>query len=252
MPSLHVGAVNLVQESATKKKYTSADLLFTPFEILDLPEAWSKFNLENAEDPQGQHQVPGIFSKLSGLTPCHQKLDAGEHLFCVYGDNWFSAMKYTLRFLIAESTSVPSVKKIQTTERLLMEKKQTLSTFQEEYMLAKSRFETASSQLVEHEEETEELLAIREAAYEEFIHDSSAKYCPTTASSVVDNSNAPAASTAAASRAEGKEDPNGSIQRQPSLSSYTKNMFSGISGRFRRNSKEDGKDNSPSRSKAEV
>ena len=26
----------------------------------------------------------------------------GEHLFCVYGDNWFQSVKYNLRVLVAE------------------------------------------------------------------------------------------------------------------------------------------------------
>jgi hypothetical protein len=37
----------------------------------------------------------------------------GTHLFCVYGDNWFQTMKYTLQVMIAVDPSKDQAKNLQ-------------------------------------------------------------------------------------------------------------------------------------------
>jgi hypothetical protein len=54
----------------------------------------------------------------------------GTHLFCVYGDNWFQSVKYSLRCLVAVDRSAECVESIKTCEEMLADKKRHLENFQ--------------------------------------------------------------------------------------------------------------------------
>ena len=54
----------------------------------------------------------------------------GTHLFCVYGDNWFQSVRYTLRCLVAVPQDTDCVETIKTTEDKLATKKKELEKFQ--------------------------------------------------------------------------------------------------------------------------
>ena len=162
------GAVKIVQESRRREKWTAADLFFTDFELLDIPETWSKFT-------EIEMELPEIFTKLSGVTPSRLGIEPGQHLICVYGDNWMTAVKYTLQIVVAESKT-NAVPVIQATEAELLKKKSEIAVFQEEYTLAKSRFESAHQKMENYTNETQELLATREIAYDQWIQDSAQKY----------------------------------------------------------------------------
>ena len=54
----------------------------------------------------------------------------GTHLFCVYGDNWFQSVRYTLRCLVAVPQDTDCVETIKTTEEKLATKKKELEKFQ--------------------------------------------------------------------------------------------------------------------------
>ena len=46
--------------------------------------------------------IPPVFMLLDTFEKEVRNLLPGEHLFCVYGDNWFQSVKYNLRVLVAE------------------------------------------------------------------------------------------------------------------------------------------------------
>ena len=54
----------------------------------------------------------------------------GTHLFCVYGDNWFQSVRYSLRCLVAVPQDTDCVETIKTTEEKLATKKKELEKFQ--------------------------------------------------------------------------------------------------------------------------
>ena len=59
-----------------------------------------------------------------------QSLMPGTHLFCVYGDNWFQSVRYSLRCLVAVPQDTDCVETIKTTEEKLATKKRELEKFQ--------------------------------------------------------------------------------------------------------------------------
>ena len=54
----------------------------------------------------------------------------GTHLFCVYGDNWFQSVRYSLRCLVAVPQDTDCVETIKSTEDKLAIKKRELEKFQ--------------------------------------------------------------------------------------------------------------------------
>ena len=59
-----------------------------------------------------------------------QSLMPGTHLFCVYGDNWFQSVRYTLRCLVAVPQDTDCVETIKSAEDKLAIKKKELEKFQ--------------------------------------------------------------------------------------------------------------------------
>ena len=51
--------------------------------------------------------IPPVFMLLDTFEKEVRNLLPGEHLFCVYGDNWFQSVKYNLRVLVAEPRQEP-------------------------------------------------------------------------------------------------------------------------------------------------
>jgi hypothetical protein len=71
------------QESKTHgKKFTAAEFYFVPFDRANLSEL---FPLKFMDD----RETPLQFHFLDGLEPAGGvRLEARDHLICVYGDNW--------------------------------------------------------------------------------------------------------------------------------------------------------------------
>lgn len=124
-----------IEESRKRKGFTAAEMYFVLFDRVNLSEL---FPLKFFEDKE----VPIQFHLLDGLEPSSNlRLEPREHLLCVYGDNWFEDVKYSLRLLLAASdTSV--VSSIRQTETQLLEKKTMMSQFQGEFLEAKKRYTT--------------------------------------------------------------------------------------------------------------
>lgn len=61
-------------------------------------------------------------------------MEAGEHILCVYGDNFIQSAKYKLVFLPLNDYCDSLRNKITTLEPILTEKKIVMAEFQKEYM----------------------------------------------------------------------------------------------------------------------
>merc|ERR1719300_2180223 len=114
--------------------------------------------------------------KSSNLMP-------GTHLFCVYGDNWFQSVRYSLRCLVAVNKEADCVKTIQTAEDKLAEKKRELEKFQTEFCEVKKKYDAAKERLENDVKEITELMQEREAAYTDYTDASSLKYSHVPAAS---------------------------------------------------------------------
>lgn len=159
----HHGAVRMVQESVKKPRCTAADMyLSSTVELMDLnPEMWPGANSDS--------ELPEIFSKLSLFEVRRTvPLEKGEHLFCVYGDNWLSAVKYSIKCLKIDEQS-PALRSIQQSEHELVGIKHDLDALQKEYAAAKKAFEEVCARVEAKQIRTEELLQEREQSYESFL-----------------------------------------------------------------------------------
>uniref|UniRef100_A0A5S6QDN9 J domain-containing protein n=1 Tax=Trichuris muris TaxID=70415 RepID=A0A5S6QDN9_TRIMR len=166
------GNVRLIRESVKTKRFTSAEMFFLPFDLKRVTEFFSLKFLKDAES----EDIPLQFHLLDGFEPDQCiKLQPGEHLFCVYGDNWFQDIKYKVRVVVADCDS-PPVKVIRETEAKLTQYKQEMSQFKDQYMLAKKQFEEAVGKLDHYTVEVTGCLKDREKAYIDFVNASAEKY----------------------------------------------------------------------------
>ena len=136
------GHVTMVEESQKKKKQSEANLYIVPFCRYNLNESMPMSMLKHMED-----DVPPVFMILDTYDKDIKSLLPGTHLFCVYGDNWFQSVRYTLRCLVAAGPTGDSVERIRDSEKRLSEKKQHLETFQSEFCDIKKKFEEACKKL---------------------------------------------------------------------------------------------------------
>jgi hypothetical protein len=86
----------MVEESQKRKRHSEANMYIVPFARYNLSESMPLSMLKHLED-----DVPPVFMILDTYDKDAKHLLPGTHLFCVYGDNWFQSVKYTLRCLIA-------------------------------------------------------------------------------------------------------------------------------------------------------
>lgn len=167
----HEGSVRYVQESSltTDKKFTTANMFLVPFETIT-----SVAPPKTATDG-GLYTDPQIFDRMRNMTAEARTLRAGQHLLCVYGDNWLKETPYTLTALLADLAPgvVQAVKDVDTK---LREKKKEVEDLEDEYIQAKLAFERVSDRVAEQTAVTEALIAQREVAFNTFIGESLRKY----------------------------------------------------------------------------
>nr|CCA22785.1 conserved hypothetical protein [Albugo laibachii Nc14] len=176
------GGVRMVEESGNKPNYTAADMYFTSqVEFMKLSETWPPRHIGNSKS-----ELPELFSKLSTYEVRQTApLVKGSHLFCVYGDNWLSAVKYSVKCLHID-TSSPVLDEIVEAELHLLRTKEELNTLQKDYNSAKKEFEQVKVRVEEKKVKTTALLEKREHAYDEFLNACAAKY---NGGSLIENPN---------------------------------------------------------------
>ncbi|RHY99196.1 hypothetical protein DYB37_010348 [Aphanomyces astaci] len=154
------GSVRSVQESDTRAKHTSADMFLTRLELMDTDDTFKCLS-------EQEQTLPEVFHRLKTLeriqTPA---LDAGTHLFCVYGDNWFSALHYVIQCLPIEPDTVESIQHV---EQDLLRTKVELDAYQAEFTAAQKAFEAAVAKADGLDKRTKGLMATRRAAYDDFL-----------------------------------------------------------------------------------
>ena len=90
----------------------------------------------------------------------YQSLSAGTHLFCVYGDNWFQSVRYTLRCLVAVPQDTDCVETIKNSEEKLAIKKKELEKFQSEFCEIKKKYDAAKERLETDVKEITEFIQV--------------------------------------------------------------------------------------------
>ena len=91
----------------------------------------------------------------------YQSLSAGTHLFCVYGDNWFQSVRYTLRCLVAVPQDTDCVETIKNSEEKLAIKKKELEKFQSEFCEIKKKYDAAKERLETDVKEITEFIQVQ-------------------------------------------------------------------------------------------
>jgi len=165
------GGVRLIRESQRKKNFTSAEIFFVPFDRISISEFIPmKFFMEDKDTP-----LPFHFLDTLETHGAHT-LEKGEHVLCVYGDNFFQSVKYKIAFLPLNSSNYSAVEKIRAIEPVLTSKKREMQEFQKEYMDLKKRWEAAKERLKKEEEEINTYTKSRDDAYEELFESASLPY----------------------------------------------------------------------------
>jgi len=166
------GHVTMVEESQLSKRASEANLYVVPFGRYNLMETMPLSMMKHLEE-----DVPPVFMILDTYDKdVKSNLLPGTHLFCVYGDNWFQSVRYTLRCLVAVQPEADCVKTIQTAEEKLADKKRDLEKFQSEFCEIKKKYDAAKERLENDVKEITELIQEREGAYTEYIDESGLKY----------------------------------------------------------------------------
>lgn len=161
----------MVEESQKRKKHSEANLYIVPYARYHLMETMPLSMMRHLED-----EVPPVFMILDTYDKDVKSLLPGTHLFCVYGDNWFQSVKYTLRCLQAVEPNTECVRSIKTCEQQLADKKRQLENFQSEFCELKKKYEEACKKLENDINETVDLMQEREKSYNDYILQSAQKY----------------------------------------------------------------------------
>lgn len=165
------GNVRMVEESQKRKRHSEANMYIVPYGRYNYVESMPLSMMKHLED-----DVPPVFMILDTFDKDVKSLLPGTHLFCVYGDNWFQSVKYSLRCLVAVPKSEECVVTIQSSEEKLAEKKRELENFQAEFCEKKKKYEEACKRLEEDITAVAELMEEREKAYASYIEQSASKY----------------------------------------------------------------------------
>ncbi|GAQ85222.1 hypothetical protein KFL_002250020 [Klebsormidium nitens] len=162
-PDPQVGGYNLVaQEDSVKAgKVTAAGFYFLNFKLHRLDPTVNPLHV--AKDPEA-----ALFKRLDGLQPAEvTRLDAGEHIFAVYGDNFFKSATYSIEALVVDK--IAEVKdKVENIERILLDKRNDLKAFETVYRDAVAKYAEVTQKYAVEKKQVDELLGLRDKIYAEF------------------------------------------------------------------------------------
>jgi len=166
------GQVTMVQESRKLHKGSQASLYIVPFGRYDMIEAMPLSMMKHLDE-----DLHPVFMILDTYDKDHKThLLPGSHLFCVYGDNWFQGVKFTLQCVVAIPPDSEPVQTIASTEKKLAAKKKELEEFQPEFAEIKKKYDEAIKRLQGDVEDVAGLMGERDAAYGTYMDESSSKY----------------------------------------------------------------------------
>ncbi|KAH9290732.1 hypothetical protein KI387_034849, partial [Taxus chinensis] len=123
-----------LQEESTKTgKATSAGMYFLQFQVYRLDTTANTVAI--ARDPDA-----AFFKRLDGFQPCElSELKAGQHVFAVYGDNFFKSASYTIEAVCA-GPFVEAKEELREVEAQILTKRVELSKFESEYREVLAQF----------------------------------------------------------------------------------------------------------------
>ncbi|KAF8040516.1 hypothetical protein BT93_B2672 [Corymbia citriodora subsp. variegata] len=144
-----------LQEDGVKTgKTTSAGMFFLGFPVYRLDQTVN--SMTTAKDPDA-----ALFKKLDGFQPCEiTELKAGEHVFAVYGDNFFKSASYTIEALCA-APFVEEKEHLRAVEAQILTKRAELSKFETEYREVLAQFTEMTSRYAQEMQAIDELLKQR-------------------------------------------------------------------------------------------
>ncbi|XP_063943922.1 chaperone protein dnaJ 16 isoform X2 [Daucus carota subsp. sativus] len=138
-------------------KVTSAGMYFLGFPTYRLDQTVNS-QMAAARDPD-----LAFFKKLDGFQPCEiNELKAGNHVFAVYGDNFFKSVNYTIEVLCAASLKEEK-DNLKTVEAQILSKRVDISKFESEYREVLAQFTEMTSRYAQEMQTIDELLKQRTA-----------------------------------------------------------------------------------------
>ncbi|KAM7276214.1 hypothetical protein ACFE04_018080 [Oxalis oulophora] len=151
----------LQEDSEKTGKVTSAGMYFLHFQVYRLDSTLNALAMAN--DPES-----GFFKKLEGLQPCEiSELQAGTHIFAVYGDNFFKTAMYTIEALCVK-TYEETTQKLKEVEAQILRKRNELRQFETEYRKALARFQEVTNKYSQEKQAVDELLKERDGIQSSF------------------------------------------------------------------------------------
>ncbi|KAK9115944.1 hypothetical protein Sjap_014891 [Stephania japonica] len=143
------------EDSEKAGKVTSAGMYFLHFQVYRMDSTVNALSI--AKDPEGS-----FFKKLEGLQPCEvSELNAGTHIFAVYGDNFFKPASYTIEALCAKSYE-ETTEKLKDIETQILRKRNELRVFETEYRQALAHFQEVTNRYSQEKQSVDELLKERD------------------------------------------------------------------------------------------
>ncbi|XP_055809686.1 chaperone protein dnaJ 15-like [Solanum dulcamara] len=151
----------LQEDSEKAGKVTSAGMYFLHFQVYRMDSTVNA--LAMAKDPEA-----AFFKRLEGLQPCEvSQLNAGTHIFAVYGDNFFKPASYTIEALCAK-TYEDTTHNLQDIEAQILRKRNELRQFETEYRKALARFQEVTNRYSQEKQSVDELLKQRDTIHSSF------------------------------------------------------------------------------------
>ncbi|KAB5537577.1 hypothetical protein DKX38_015110 [Salix brachista] len=144
----------LQEDSAKTGKITSAGMYFLCFPVYRLDHTVN--SIAAAKDADA-----AFFKKLDGFQPCEiSELKAGNHVFGVYGDNFFKSASYSIEALCA-APFMEEKANLRAVEAEILGKRVEISKFETEYREVLTQFTEMTSRYAQEMQAIDELLRQR-------------------------------------------------------------------------------------------
>ncbi|XP_073315144.1 chaperone protein dnaJ 15-like [Primulina huaijiensis] len=151
----------LQEDSEKAGKVTSAGMYFLHFQVYRMDSTLNA--LAMAKDPEA-----AFFKRLEGLQPCEvSELNAGTHIFAVYGDNFFKPATYVIEALCAK-TYEDTTHKLKDIEAQILRKRNELRLFETEYRKALAQYQEVTNRYSQEKQSVDELLKQRDNIHSSF------------------------------------------------------------------------------------
>ncbi|CAM9104178.1 unnamed protein product [Scytosiphon promiscuus] len=167
----NAGKARYQEESSSasnREGFTMCSLFFAPYEVSSLADPMIA-GLKGEE-------VPQIFHRLDLLHVTSRRLEAGDHLVGVYGDNWLRAASFSLMAIPLSSRAKEEQASVVSVDAQLVAQRDQLKAFKPEYLEAKAKWEATLGKLEELTAHTTELVRAREVVYDELVRTSLSTY----------------------------------------------------------------------------